>query len=381
MAFRRPSIIPGALAVLVVTGPIATPSFAQEARKLTKDEIAQYTPVRQLVDAVVSGKQPAPSDLNVTFRSDFLKSGSGIYIPYRLHFSPSFQTYPVVLYVRAVHKNVSTATITATTTGRGRGARTSPVEQFAFEDVYFIDAKTVTSLNSKATTTTSTAGNTTTSTTQVTSGPVTATSVPPNLSDLNRAMELPPGDYDIYIALRETPGKDKTSPAPKAVVFQHPLTVPNLLTGLSTSSVILAKDIQPATAQLSGQQQLEEPYTVSGYTITPSPVTSFPKSGELLWVFYIYNEGEAAAGKPDVTVDYNFFRAGEEKPFVNMPSASYNASNLPPEFNLSAGHMVFVALGVPLTTFNPGEYKVQMKITDKTNNQSVTRDVPFTVTP
>jgi hypothetical protein len=105
----------------------------------------------------------------------------------------------------------------------------------------------------------------------------------------------------------------------------------------------LAKDIQPATVQLSGQQQLEEPYTVSGYKITPSPVSSFPKSGELLWVFYIYNEKEAASGKPDVAVDYNFFRAGEDKPFVNMPSAAYNAGNLPPEFNLSAGHMVFVA--------------------------------------
>ena len=42
--------------------------------------------------------------------------------------------------------------------------------------------------------------------------------------------------------------------------------------------------------------------------------------------------------------------------------------------------MVFVAQGVPLTSFNPGDYKVQMKITDKTNNQSVTKDVPFTVT-
>jgi hypothetical protein len=30
-------------------------------------------------------------------------------------------------------------------------------------------------------------------------------------------------------------------------------------------------------------------------------------------------------------VDYNFFRAGEDKPFVNMPSSAYNAANLPPE--------------------------------------------------
>jgi hypothetical protein len=92
------------------------------------------------------------------------------------------------------------------------------------------------------------------------------------------------------------PSKDKKAPAPKTVVYTQPLTVPNLLSGLSTSSVILAKNIEPAGAQLNGQQQLEQPYTVSGYRITPSPVSSFPKTGELLWVFYIYNEGQPPAG-------------------------------------------------------------------------------------
>src|SRR5438477_247282 len=80
------------------------------------------------------------------------------------------------------------------------------------------------------------------------------------------------------------PDKDKKAAPAKAVVFTQPLTVPNLLSGLSTSSIILAKNIEQATGpQLSGQQQLDEPYTVSGYKITPSPVSSFSKAGELLW--------------------------------------------------------------------------------------------------
>jgi hypothetical protein len=254
------------------------------------------------------------------------------------------------MYVRAVRKAGADPAPAAAPGGGGRGGRgmgrgaAAGAPVFAFEDVAFLSPK------------------------------------PDNT--IQRALELMPGDYDLYIAISEKPAKDKKAPPSKAVVSTQPLTVPNLLSGLSTSSIILAKDIQPAAgAQLSGQQQLDEPYTVSGYKIVPSAVSSFPKTGELLWVFYIYNEAEAANGKPDVGVDYNFFRAGEDKPFVNMPSSAYNASNLPPEFNLSAGHMVFVAQGVPLTTFNPGDYKVQIKITDKTNNQSVTRDVPFTVTP
>jgi len=355
MAFRRSSTVLGALAVLILAGILASPSFAQEARKLSKEEVADYQAVHALVDNVMAGKQPAPADAKVTFKPHFLKSGTDIYIPYTVELEPGkLSGTPLVMYVVAIRKPVAGAAETpapaapAAQGGRaGRGGRAGAPggPSVAFEDVAFITPK-------------------------------------PD-GTIQRALELMPGDYTLYLTISEKPAdpKDKKAVPAKAVVSTQTLTVPDLLSGLSTSSVILAKDIQPATVQLSGQQQLEEPYTVSGYKITPSPVSSFPKSGELLWVFYIYNEKEAASGKPDVAVDYNFFKAGEEKPFVNMPSAAYNASNLPPEFNLSAGHMVFVAQGVPLTTFNPGEYKVQMKITDKTNNQSVTRDVPFTVTP
>jgi hypothetical protein len=344
MAFRCASAVLGTLAITVA---VATPSLAQEKRKLSKDEQSQYEAIHTTVDAVAAGKQPAPADVKVTFRNHFLKSGEDIYIPYSVELEPGkIASVPAVMYVRAVAKTPPAGAAAGKTAQKGKVASNAPSSDgpaFAFEDVAFV---------------TPAADNT-----------------------IQRALELAPGDYDVYVAISEKPSKDKKAPPPKTVVHTQPLTVPNLLTGLNTSSVILAKSIEPSGVQLNGQQQLEQPYTVSGYKIIPSAVSSFPKTGELLWVFYIYNEGAAANGKPDLNVDYNFFRGGEEKPFVNMPSSAFNASTLPPEFNLGAGHMVFVAQGVPLTTFNPGDYKVQIKITDKTNNQSVTRDVPFAVTP
>jgi hypothetical protein len=345
MAFRRVSAIYGALAVAVVLTSVATPSFAQEKRKLSKDELAQYEAIHAVVDAVAAGKQPAPADLKVSLRNHFLKSGSDIYIPYTVEVEPGkLSSLPAVMYVRVVAKNpVAAAPADKSAKGKVSSNAPSSGSEYAFEDVSFV---------------TPAADNT-----------------------IQRALELAPGDYTVYVALSEKPSKDKKAPPAKSVVFTQQLTVPNLLTGLNTSSIILAKNIEASGVQLNGQQQLEQPYTISGYKITPSPVTAFSKTGELLWVFYIYNEAAAANGKPDLNVDYNFFRAGEEKPFVNMPSSQYNASTLPAEFNLAAGHMVFVAQGVPLTTFNPGDYKVQIKITDKTNNQSVMRDVPFSVTP
>ena len=183
--------------------------------------------------------------------------------------------------------------------------------------------------------------------------------------------------------MNERAGKDKKAPPPKATVLVQQMTVPNLASGLSTSSLILAKSLDQAGGPpLNGQQQLEQPYTISGYKITPTLHAQLPQDRRAsLRVFYIYNEGAAANGKPDLNVDYNFFRAAEEKPFVNMPPSVYNTSTLPAEFNLAAGHTVFVGQGVPLKTFAPGDYKVEMKITDKTNNQAITRTVNFTVTP
>ena len=103
-----------------------------------------------------------------------------------------------------------------------------------------------------------------------------------------------------------------------------------------------------------------------------------------MFVFFIYNEGVAASGKPDLDVEYNFYRGAEEKPFTKLATQSFNATTLPGQFDLeSVGHQVFVGQGIPREsaqmTFSPGEYRLEIKITDKTNSQAITRSVPFTV--
>jgi hypothetical protein len=74
-------------------------------------------------------------------------------------------------------------------------------------------------------------------------------------------------------------------------------------------------------------------------------------------------------------------RGKEDKPFAKMPTTSFNATTLPAEFSLTAGHQVMVAQGVPLASFAPGDYRLGMTITDKTKNQTINRTIPFTVNP
>ena len=342
MSFRRVSAIAGALvlafsALASAQAQESKPAPEQQQRKLSNDERKEYIALSDLVDVVAAGKQPAPADVKVKFQHHFLKSNKNVYIPYILELSGgTFSSYPVTMYVRAVRKGDPAPT--------GKGIEAS----WPFADVYFLTEKSLT--------------------------------VAGDVSELGRALELPAGEYTLYIAMRERQPKDRKQ-QPKSVVVTQPLTVPDMNTGLTTSSVILAKSLDPAPEQLTGQQQLEQPFTISGYRVVPSFGAPIPQaSGELMFVFFIYNEGIAASGKPDVDVDYLFYRANEEKAFTKLATQSFNATTLPGQFDLNLGHQVFVGQGIPVKdAFKPGEYRLEIKVTDKTNGQTVTRNVPFTV--
>ena len=338
----------GVASACVLMAALATPSYAQEKgqdkspdkMKLNRAEMAQYQALRTLVDAVMAGKQPAPADVTLKFQNHFVRSATNVFVPYVLEISSGkFSSFPVAMYVRAVQKP-------------GAAAAGKKPNEYPFENIYFFaDSKSLASTGS-------------------------------DTAEVSRALDLPAGEYDVYIAISETPPKNGGAANPgKRVLLVQPLTVPDFSTGLTTSTVILAKRMEEAPQQLTAQQQLEQPFTLGGYKLTPTFTSMFPKSGELLFVFLIYNEGVTAGNKPDLAVDFNVFRAAEARPFSKMATMLFNATTLPTEFSLAAGHQVIVGQGMPLGSFVPGDYKLEIKITDKTGDRTVLRNVPFTVVP
>ena len=329
-------------AVLAVFTLMTADSYGQakldnqnpEQLKLSKAEMTPYKALTGLVDAVAGGKEPAPADVTLSFKSHFIRSATNVFVPYVLEISKGkLASFPVALYVRAVRKGVTTAT-----------------EAPAFTDVHFF------------------------------SGANSFASAGPDTVQLTRGLELPPGDFDLYFAMTETEPRGAKTP-PKRVVHIQALTVPDFSGSLTTSSIVLARSLEEAPQQLTPRQQMEQPFTIGGQKITPTFTSTFAKSDELLFMFLIYNEGATPAGKPDIDVGYTVSRRAEAKPFAKMPTTSFNASTLPAEFSLSLGHQVLVAQGLPLTTFAAGDYTLSIGITDKTNTQTITRTVPFTVTP
>ena len=47
---------------------------------------------------------------------------------------------------------------------------------------------------------------------------------------------------------------------------------------------------------------------------------------------------------------------------------------------MSLGHQLQTGQAVPLASFPAGDYRLEIKVTDKLANKTITRDVNFTVT-
>jgi hypothetical protein len=218
---------------------------------------------------------------------------------------------------------------------------------------------------------------------------------------VSRAVQLKPGQYVAFVAVKEkSPAQSNQrndrnrndrnananapAAAPMAGLLRHELTVPDYnVAELRASSVILARSVEPLSAPLPADQQEANPYVFGPMRIVPSLDSRFAKSGELSVIFWIYGAKEAASGKPDVVVDFSFHqRLPEgEKYFNKTAPQPLNAETLPPQFSIAAGHQLPGSLVIPLSSFPAGDYRLEIKVTDKPSGSQLTENVNFTVLP
>ena len=110
---------------------------------------------------------------------------------------------------------------------------------------------------------------------------------------------------------------------------------------------------------------------------------SYAKSSEFQITFPISGAQNTPEGKPDINVDFNFYRRlpEGEKFFNRTAPQHFNTATLPGEFCTALGHKLVAGVGVPLTSFPAGNYRLEIKVTDKVSSQIATRNVNFTVLP
>lgn len=329
-----------AAAVLV----FSTGLFAQKKDDKKQDEALRKEvqgPVK-IVDDAAAG-QPAPNDFAITWlHEDMMKAtNKQQYVPFTVTLDPSkVREGKAVFYWRVMSK-----------AGKPAPSADDPARRridYPYEDVSVV---------------------------QVKSG-----STPLRIT---RSFTVPAGDYDVYVAVREFTSTQKNAPPPKASLLKQAVTIPDFWNGeLATSSVIVTQRIDPLPAPLTPQQQGDRPYAIGNMELILAFDRKFSKKEELATFVLIYNPKTDAMNKPDVTVEYNFYEksSGAEKFFNKTPSQNLNAQTLPPTFDLAAGAQLQSGQAVPLASFPEGEYRLEIKITDKLGSKTITRDVNFSVT-
>jgi hypothetical protein len=199
---------------------------------------------------------------------------------------------------------------------------------------------------------------------------------------LSRRISVPPGEYDLFLAVKDKAKDEKAKPG-KIGILRKSIVVPDYDGSLTTSDVIVADKVEEMAQPLPQNKLDENPYVFGPYRFQPTSSNKFAKTGELNVVFWVYDAGVSpATGKPDVQVEYNFYTkaADGEKFFNKMMPVVLNATTLPADFDYAkTGKQMTQLQSVGLMPFPPGDYRLEIKVTDKTNNKTVTRNVNFNV--
>ncbi|MGE0705675.1 MAG: hypothetical protein AB7P22_17240 [Vicinamibacterales bacterium] len=351
MDFRWRSLIGSIrtlLSALVAAGLLLPAPAAGQTHGPT--EVAQWEtikPLFKMVEDVAAGLAPA-SDIATAWQVNFVRADSGfVIVPFTIQLDPNaFTTYPLGMYIRIVLRGAPAP---------APGPRDA-LAQYPFEDAAIVER--------------------------------------PTDGRINRAFVVSPGEYDVYIGLRDgvglavaEPGQPAPEPLPaKAVVIKQQVDVPDFGDRLSTSSVFVLESNQIDTrpTRPNFEEQLDDPYAMWGLRMRPALRRVYTPQETLAVLFLVYNaQLSTTTGKPDVEVRYSFLRkAGTQETFVTRTAPELlNSETLGPNFNPANGDVIIAGKQVPLSSFSSGDYRLEITVVDKTNASATVRDVNFSVRP
>jgi hypothetical protein len=321
----------------------------RDQEKRSQQEQRDIQALVQMVDAVSAGKQPPPTDVPVAWTANHFVKGAAdaTYIPFTVTIDGTKLAAPgVALYVRAVAKGAPAAAPAPQQGNNNRDQQQAAAPVYPWDDIQFLDV--------------------------------------PSGGKVSRALMLKPGEYELFIGVKEkTPQQQqRNAPPQKTGLLRHSLTVPDFnAPDITISTPIIADSVEPLTTPLNAEEARANPYTFGGtLKVTPAADATLKTADDFQLLFWIYGVQDNN-GVPDVQIEYNFHHktAEGEKFFNKTQPQLINQSTLPPGFNVKAGHQVLGFLGVPLKSFPAGEYRAEIKITDKLSGKTLTHNATFTV--
>lgn len=187
--------------------------------------------------------------------------------------------------------------------------------------------------------------------------PATLTKTESGMAAFEMPIQLQPGSYTLYLGVRDT----QSGQMGTEIV---PLEVPDFPSGeLALSSIVMF-----VAGERTGESMGEpgKAFLLGGYHWKPKLTNAYTKSEELSGVFNAYGYALNDAGEPKLTAQYIFFRDGTRR-----------GQTAEEPFMLAGEELAITVFQVPLESFEPGSYRVQVKVTDHVAQRVVTKDIEF----
>jgi hypothetical protein len=290
----------------------------------------------EVAEAAMNGRR-SPNDFSMDWRHDFFKAQPGTFVPFSIGLdTPLRSPMGALMYVRVIERPSNPA------------RRRKHDLPFPYETVFPVE--------------------------QSVALPVR----------IQRGFAVPPGTYTVLVVLRERPANplERKGDSLRTALLTRDLDVPDFWTGtLATSTVMLADRVEQLKEAVPAEQLDENPYVVGTNRIYPAAGSTFRRAGELIVVFLIYNPSVGPDRHFDVQVDYHLYRKLREgERYVTRTSPQrFNPSMMGAHFDPAAGQPVLAGQGIPLSSFEAGDYRLGITVTDLLSRKSVARDVTFTV--
>jgi GWxTD domain-containing protein len=169
---------------------------------------------------------------------------------------------------------------------------------------------------------------------------------------------LRPGRYKLSLVMKDDLNGHMGS-------MEMGLVVPHFdAAKLSNSTLILADLIQPLPSSQVGTGM----FVIGGTKVRPSVNRTFTRDQNLCIYMQVYNLGlDAKTHKPSLDVEYDLLKDG--KPLLAQAEDAAKLKEASQQFTLEKQ--------MPLRMLEPGKYTVQIKITDKIKNQTVSPSDTF----
>jgi len=179
-----------------------------------------------------------------------------------------------------------------------------------------------------------------------------------------KIIPLAPGTYRFNVVAKDVV-------AGTVALYELRIDIPRLDPDkLSSSSLVLADVLQKMPTNSIGAGQ----FVLGDSKVRPRLDSTFKRDEKLGIYLKVYNFGaDENTHKPEGQVEYVIVKSGSNDTILDFTE---DLSHVPD----ASSSQITIEQILPLKDLAPGQYTIQLKVTDKKNNQVLTPSAKFTVT-